>query len=106
MLRTLTTHIVPACPSITPCGLIVPPPTIRIPMGLPYLLHLPLPPLPCATGCLVLAWVFQKHRSSTVLKMSACLSCSFGLFGLSGLFGGMRLTRGTRQGKRIASANP
>jgi hypothetical protein len=28
-----------------------------------------------------------------MLKMSASLSCSFGLFGLSGLFGCMRLTR-------------
>jgi hypothetical protein len=32
-----------------------------------------------------------------MLKKSASLSCSFGLFGLSGLFGCMRLTVWTRQ---------
>ena len=32
-----------------------------------------------------------------MLKKSASLSCSFSLFGLSGLFGCMRLTRWTRQ---------
>jgi hypothetical protein len=30
-----------------------------------------------------------------MLKKSASLSCSFGLFGLSGVFGCMRLTRQT-----------
>jgi hypothetical protein len=32
-----------------------------------------------------------------MLKNSASLACSFGLFGLSGLFGSMRLTGWTRQ---------
>jgi hypothetical protein len=36
-------------------------------------------------------------RPSRMLKQSVSLSCSFDLFGLSGLFGCMRLTRWARQ---------
>ena len=41
----------------------------------------------------------DNHRlvDSRMLKKSASLSCSCSLFGLSGGFGGMRLTRWTRQ---------
>ncbi len=41
---------------------------------------------------------FKGHHPSfsKMLKKSASLACSFGLFGLSGLFGCMKLTRWTR----------
>ena len=40
---------------------------------------------------------FAPSRLSRMLKKSASPSCSFGLFGLSGLFGCIRLTRWIRQ---------
>jgi len=41
--------------------------------------------------------ILRYILSGRMLKKSASLSCSFGLFGLSGVFGCMRLTRWTRQ---------
>ena len=65
----------PLFPNATPCGLIVPPPTIRLfARPLYALLDSSLPPLSRSVRCLLLGWPFQRHRhrvESVVFRLAS-----------------------------------
>jgi hypothetical protein len=97
----------PCIPKRHALRFIRPPPTIRVSARLPC----PSRFAPSATSLChglshKLSALSRRHRSSRMFKNPASLSCSFGLFDLSGLSGCMRLARWAKQTRLVAAENP